>query len=190
MVRAAGAHELRPTLSMTSPVRGIDHVAMTVPNIDDASRFLEKALGAKPIYDDLNRGDTPMKGAVVERQLDLAPGTSLVAMRMLRLANGPGIELFEVQSPHQQSPARPSDLGLQHFGVYVDDIDAAAERFVAAGGELVAAPAPTIGVEAGPGNAYCYVKAPWGTVIELISHPSPGAYEKETPLRRWTPPVG
>lgn len=162
---------------------------MTVPNLDDASRFLEEALGAKPIYDDVKRGQTPMKGMTVERQLDLAAGTSLVAMRMMRVANGPGIELFEVQSPHQQSPARPSDLGLQHFGVYVDDIDAAAKRFVAAGGELVAAPTPTIGVEAGPRNAYCYAKTPWGSIIELITHPSPGAYEKETPLRRWTPPA-
>jgi catechol 2,3-dioxygenase-like lactoylglutathione lyase family enzyme len=106
---------------------------------------------------------------------------------MMRVANGPGIELFEMQSPHQQSPARPSDLGLQHFAVYVDDIDAAVKRFVAAGGELMAAPTPTVGVEAGPGNAYCYAKTPWGTVIELITYPSPGAYEKETPLRRWTP---
>jgi catechol 2,3-dioxygenase-like lactoylglutathione lyase family enzyme len=174
---------------MPSPTRGIDHVAMTVPNLEDASRFLEKALGAKPIYDDLKRSQPPLKGELVERNLDLAAGTSLVAMRMLQVANGPGIELFEVQSPHQQPPARPSDLGLQHFGVYVDDVDAAAARFVAAGGQLVAAPAPTIGVEAGPGNAYCYVKAPWGTVIELIAHPSPGAYEQETPLRRWTPPA-
>ena len=180
---------MRRTPYMTQPVRGIDHVAMTVPNLDDASRFLEEALGAKPIFDDVKRGQTPMKGALVERQLDFAVGTSLVAMRMLRVANGPGIELFEVRTPHQQSPARPSDLGLQHFGVYVDDIDAAVARFVAAGGELVAAPAPTIGVEAGPGNAYCYAKAPWGTVIELIAHPSPGAYEKQTPLRRWTPPA-
>ena len=180
---------MQRTLHMTSPARGLDHVAMTVPNLDDASRFLEEALGAQPIYDDVKRDQTPMKGALVERNLDFAAGTSLVAMRMLRLANGPGIELMEVQSPHQQSPARPSDLGLQHFGVYVDDIDAAAKRFVAAGGKLVAAPAPTIGVEAGPGNAYCYAKTPWGTVIELISHPSPGAYEKETPLRRWTPPA-
>lgn len=162
---------------------------MTVPNLDDASRFLEEALGAKPIYDDVKRGQTPLKGALVERQLDLVAGTSLVAMRMLQLVNGPGIELFEVRSPHQQSPARPSDLGLQHFAVYVDDIDAAVERFVAAGGELVAVPTPTIGVEAGPGNAYCYTKTPWGTLIELITHPSPGAYESETPLRRWTPPA-
>jgi catechol 2,3-dioxygenase-like lactoylglutathione lyase family enzyme len=173
---------------MTSLVRGIDHVAMTVPNIDEASRFLEDALGAQPIYDDLKRGQAPLKGAVVERQLDLAAGASLVAMRMLKIANGPGIELFEVRSPRQQRSARPSDLGLQHFAVYVDDIDAAVERFVAAGGELVAAPAPTIGVEAGPGNTYCYAKTPWGTLVELITHPSPSAYETETPLRRWTPP--
>ena len=181
---------LRRTPYMNSAVRGMDHVAMTVPNLEDASRFLEEALGAQPIYDDLKRGQAPLSGALVERQLALAAGSSIVAMRMLRLANGPGIELFEVRSPHQQPPARPSDLGLQHFGVYVDDIDAAADRFVKAGGQLVAAPAPTIGVEAGSGNDYCYVKAPWGTVIELISHPSPGGYEKETPLRRWTPSAG
>ena len=162
---------------------------MTVPNLDDASRFLKEALGAKPIYDDVKRGQTPMKGALIERQLDLVAGTSLIAMRMLRVANGPGIELCEMQTPHQQSPARLSDLGLQHFAVYVDDIDAAVERFVAAGGELVAAPAPTFAVEAGPGNAYCYAKTPWGTVIELITRPSLGAYEKETTLRRWTPPA-
>jgi len=183
------ARKVRRALRMSSPVRGIDHVAMTVPNLEEASRFLEAALGAKPIYDDLTRDQAPLSGALAERQLDLTPGSSLVAMRMLQIGNGPGIELFEVRSPHQQPPARPSDLGLQHFGVYVDDIDAAVERFVAAGGELLAAPAPTVGVEAGSGNAYCYVKTPWGTIIELISHPSPGAYEKETPLRRWTPPA-
>jgi catechol 2,3-dioxygenase-like lactoylglutathione lyase family enzyme len=174
---------------MTPPVRGIDHVGITVPNLDDASRFLEEALGAKPIYDDVKRGQPPMTGATVERQLDLAAGTSVVAMRMMRMANGPGIELFEMQSSHQQTPARPSDLGLQHFAVYVDDIDAALKRFVAAGGEFVAAPAPTVGVEAGRGNAYCYAKTPWGTIIELITYPSPAAYEKETPVRRWTPPA-
>jgi hypothetical protein len=42
-VRAAAARKLRRTLFMTPPVRGIDHVAMTVPNLDDASRFLEEA---------------------------------------------------------------------------------------------------------------------------------------------------
>jgi catechol 2,3-dioxygenase-like lactoylglutathione lyase family enzyme len=161
---------------------------MTVPDLEQASRFLEEALGAEPIYDDLTYRQPPMSGPIVERQLDLAPSTSLVAMRMMRMANGPGIELFEMRSAHQQRAARPSDVGLQHLAVYVDDIDAAAERFVAAGGELVAAPAPTIGAEAGPGNAYCYAKTPWGTVIELITHPSPGSYEAATPLRRWTPP--
>jgi len=175
---------------MTPPVRGIDHVGITVPNLDEASRFLEAALGAQPIYDDVKRGQPPLDGAAVERQLDLVAGTSVVTMRMMRMANGPGIELFEMRSPHQQPPARPSDLGLQHFAVYVDDIETALARFVAAGGEFVAAPSPTVGVEAGPGNAYCYAKTPWGTIVELITYPSPAPYEKETPLRRWTPSAG
>jgi hypothetical protein len=84
-------------------------------------------------------------------------------------------------------PWRPSDFGLQHVAVYVDDIDYAIQRFVAAGGTMFTGPNELVGLEKGKGNAWCYGRTPWGTVIELITYPGPKEYERTTPLRRWTP---
>jgi catechol 2,3-dioxygenase-like lactoylglutathione lyase family enzyme len=170
-----------PTLSggikeerkMTAITRGIDHIGITVPNLEEASLFFEKALDAVPMYDNIKRGEPPLRGPAVEKQLNLAPDTSLITMRMMKLGNGPGLELFEMQRSDQQRPARPSDLGVQHFAVYVDDIEAAAEKFISAGGELMTGPNATFGPEEGEGNAWLYARTPWGTIVELISHPSP-----------------
>jgi catechol 2,3-dioxygenase-like lactoylglutathione lyase family enzyme len=158
-------------IHMTSAARGIDHIGITVPNLDDASRFLERALGATPMYDSVKR-DKPMSGASLDRQLDLAQGTTLVAMRMMKLADGAGIELFEMSGTRQQPPATPGDLGLQHFALRVDDIDAAADRFVAAGGQLVTGPNVMFGSTEADGNKYLYARTPWGTIVELF-HMSP-----------------
>jgi catechol 2,3-dioxygenase-like lactoylglutathione lyase family enzyme len=173
--------------SPSLPTRGIDHVGITVPDLDAASRFLEQALGAVPLYDAITRSDPPKQGSAVEKQLDLAPGTKVTTMRMMRLANGPGIELFEMNGSTQQPPARPSDFGLQHVAVYVDDIDASLRRFVAAGGTILSGPTVMLGVEKGNGDKWAYERAPWGTVIELISYPGAQEYEETAKLRRWTP---
>jgi hypothetical protein len=61
-------------------------------------------------------------------------------MRMMQLGNGPGLELFEVRGPDQRPAVRFSDFGLQHFALYVDDLDLATERFVAAGGTMFSGP--------------------------------------------------
>jgi catechol 2,3-dioxygenase-like lactoylglutathione lyase family enzyme len=50
-------------------VRGINHVGLTVPNIDEATRFFKEAFGAKVAYDGLSYDDEPREGAEVERQL-------------------------------------------------------------------------------------------------------------------------
>ena len=82
---------------------------------------------------------------------------------------------------------RPSDFGIQHICLYVDDIDAAA-RLAAAGGTLLSEPGDLPGGDAGAGNRYVYTRTPWGSTIELVTYPSPQAYESRTELRRWRPP--
>jgi hypothetical protein len=63
-------------------------------------------------------------------------------------------------------------------------MSAALERF-AAGGEILA---PR---EQGPGNQFCYMRAPFGTPIEFISYPSRQPYTETASLRRWKPgPAG
>ena len=67
-------------------VRGMDHIGITVPDLDAASRFLVEAFGAVPIYDNIKSDQPPQMGAKAEAMLLLAPGTTLVRMRMLQLA--------------------------------------------------------------------------------------------------------
>ena len=83
----------------TNVIRGMDHIGVTVPNLDEASLFLEAAFDATPLYDNIKRTDEPLTGPKAEALLGLAPGTTLVTMRMMRLRNGAGIELFEMHGP-------------------------------------------------------------------------------------------
>jgi catechol 2,3-dioxygenase-like lactoylglutathione lyase family enzyme len=106
---------------------------------------------------------------------------------VLRLGDGPGIELFEYADDEQRPAATPADLGVQHFSVYVDDIDAARRLVIDAGGTALEGPLLLPGIESGDGNKWMYVVAPWGGIIELLTLPSAQAFEDETPLRKWRP---
>lgn len=170
------------------PVRGMDHIGITVAELEQATRFFQQAFGAQVIYDSVAPTANDVQGEETERTLNLMPGTRIKAVRMLALQHGPGLELFEMAGPQQRDPVRPSDYGLQHFAVYVDDMAAAVSRFEAAGGQMFTAPQPLMfPTERGEGNLFCYGQTPWGSVIELISLPSPLPYETDTSLRRWKP---
>lgn len=169
-------------------IRGMDHIGITVSDIDEATKFFKEAFSAEVIYDSVSLADEDVQGDETEKTLNLFPGTRIKAVRMMKLRHGPGLELFEMEGPEQNSPQRPSDFGIQHFAVYVDDITEAARRFEAAGGKTYTAPQPIMfAAEAAEGNLFCYGQTPWGTVIELISLPSPLPYEKDIVLRRWKP---
>jgi catechol 2,3-dioxygenase-like lactoylglutathione lyase family enzyme len=90
------------------------------------------------------------------------------AIRTLFLPNGPGLELFEFDGPDQHAVATPADLGRQHIALDVDDLDAAL------GGD-----------EAGDGNRFVHLRAPWGSTIELISHPSRQPYLDDAEHGKW-----
>jgi catechol 2,3-dioxygenase-like lactoylglutathione lyase family enzyme len=167
--------------------RGIDHVGLTVPDIESASRFLEEALGAIPLYDLQAADAPPMAGRLAEKQLGLPTGAKVVHMRLLRVGDGPSLELFQFTDALQRGAAALPDYGLQHIAFYVDDIDEAAARFEAAGGELLSSPNPASGPEAAPRNHWVYGRAPWGTLIELITYPDGVRVPDSTP-GRWTPP--
>lgn len=168
-------------------IRGMDHIGITVPDIKEATTFLCAALGAELLYESVSPGQEIDQDAQ-QHTLRLADGTQVKAVRMLKLHNGPGIELFEMQGPDQDRPPRASDYGLQHFAVYTDDIEQATQRFKEAGGKMFTEPKPlTFPTEYGDGNQFCYGSTPWGGIIEFISRPTPMPYEKDTASRRWKP---
>ena len=173
-----------PSRSIT---RGIDHLGITVPNLETASRFLVAAFDAEVAYTNLKKTDPPEAGADVEARLGIIPGTALLNVQTLRLGNGPAIELFEMRASEQRPVHRPNDFGLQHFSIYVDDMAAATAQFEAAGGELLSGPTPTVGFEKGEGNAFRYGRTPWGMMVEFMSTPNTTEYEKQAGPRRWKP---
>lgn len=168
-------------------IRAIEHIGITVPDIEEATHFLSTALGAEKIYDMLEQ---PISGPAIEAGLGIPPGATILSIRMMRLGNGPNIELFAYSGIEQRPPVIPSDYGLQHFCVYTDDIDAAIAKFEAAGGTALSTPGDLPGGDAGPGNRYVYARTPWGSTVEFVSYPSAQAYEEGTTLRRWRPTVG
>ena len=119
-------------------IRAIEHVGITVPDLEQATTFFADAFGAVKIYDMI---DAPLSGPGIESGLGVPQGATIEAIRMLRLGNGPNLELFVYSGVGQRDPVLPSDFGIQHFCVYVDDIDAAATRLEKAGATLLSAPA-------------------------------------------------
>ncbi|WP_436700498.1 VOC family protein [Nocardioides sp. BYT-33-1] len=172
--------ENRPTVT----TRGVDHLGLTVPDIDAATDFFVSAFGAQLLYETL---DGPAAGALLEQSLGIPSGATVQRVRMLRLANGPSLELFEYGNVSQREPLRACDYGIQHFALYVDDLDTALAAMVEAGARPLAAPEDLPGMEAGEGNRWLYAELPWGGLIELVTAPSPQAYETTTSLRRWRP---
>lgn len=176
-----------PARSATTSVRGIDHIGITVPDLEAATRFFANAFGAIVLYDALPHSTPGRSGPELEARLGVPAGTEQVAIRLLGLTDGPSIELFEYRSPVQAVPATPSDYGWQHVAFYVDDIEGVAGDVVAAGGITLGQPRPLPHLEAGPANRFLYCRTPWGSTLELISYPDPQPYEQHTGMRRWRP---
>ena len=175
--------------------RGIDHVGITVPDVEEATEFFTNALGAEVLYDlIIPDGDnaivqppgSPSGGYDRVTAVGLKPEARIRRVRLLRLGNGPSLELFEFAGVDQQPTATSSDLGLQHMAVYVDDIVAAAAAVETAGGTLRTGPHGAPGWESGDGSMFHYVRAPWGTSIELITYPN-GQLHEQHGRARWRP---
>lgn len=173
---------------MTSSVRprGIQHIGVTVPDLDAATRFLVDGLGAEVVYDGLTTRDEPRQGAEVERQLGLPRGAAIHKQRMIRIGNGSNLEVFEI-SGDQRAAAGLADIGLNHISFYCDDIDSAVEQLVAAGGGALSEVHENSRYEDSDGNGSVYVEAPWGMLIELQTIPAGHYYPDGSSARVWMP---
>jgi hypothetical protein len=70
-----------------------------------------------------------MSGPETEQQLGLPEGAKIVHMRLMRIGEGPSIEIIQFSDAHQRRASDLNDYGLQHFAPYVEDIEATAGRF-------------------------------------------------------------
>ena len=158
-------------------VRGVNHIGLTVPDIEQAETFFSDVLGCEkatsfgPFRDDA--------GTFMQDLLDVDPRAVVNQITLMRCGFGSNIELFSYDAPDQQTVRpRNSDIGGHHIGFYVDDIDAAAAYFKDKGIRTLMGPFP---VNEGPaaGQSIIYFFAPWGLQMEAISFPKGMAYEKD-----------
>ncbi len=174
------------TTSKTLPgLVGLDHVGLTVPNLDAAVAFFAGVLGCPkvltfgPIADD--------DGHFMTDALGVHPRARIERVAMIRSGHGSNIELFEYSSPDQTTlSAKNSDIGAFHLGFYVRDI-AAAKAFLDKEG--ITTRLGPIPITEGPiaGQCILYFQTPWCLQLEIISYPDGMAYESDTEILLWDP---
>ncbi len=152
-------------------IRFVDHVAMTVPDLDQATAFFERAFGARIVCEGQRRSDPPLAGPEWEACFGMPAGGRVAARRVMNMGGDVNIELFSYEGMNHQRPAHTYDYGLQHFAVFVDNLQKAAEDFLAAGGKLFQTEDYIQAVRdgRGPAEGWLYCETPWGSVIEMVT---------------------
>jgi catechol 2,3-dioxygenase-like lactoylglutathione lyase family enzyme len=141
-------------------VRDVDHIGITVSDMERAISFFRDVLGAQVTtpyaYDD----------PAIARAIGFERVRNVICQAQL---NGKRFELLQYLTPEGRpaGASRPCDSGHMHLALEVEDIDAVAERMRSAGFE------PAGPVQRGLGGAglsaiYCYGFD--GLVIELIDY--------------------
>ena len=174
--------ETRKPKAVLPGFHGVDHVGITVPDIEKATDFFVDVLGCEAFY---YLGPYQADDDWMTVHLNVHPRSVVKKIRFLRCMNGPNFELFEYEAPDQcVVQPKNSDIGGYHLAFYVDDIKAAVEYLRGKGVEVLGS--PTTRTE-GPhgGQTWVYFLAPWGLQLELVSFPGGKAYERDYKERLW-----
>jgi|SRR5579872_851464 len=154
---------------------GVDHIGFTVPDLEEAHRFLVNVLGCEYMYTlgPFRHDDSEW----MREHLNVHPRAVMRELRFYRCAGRAIFEVFQYSAPDQRGELpRNSDLGGHHVALYVDDLDGAVrylrERGVRVLGEPTASSGPSFG------QRWVYFLAPWGMQFELVSYPDGKAFDQ------------
>lgn len=165
-------------------LRGVEHIGLTVPNIDEATRFFAEVIGAEVLYD---IGPFESADDWMAAHLAVHPRARINKLRVLKVAHGPSLELFEFTAPDQRTThPKNSDHGGWHLAFYVDDMEAALAALKAHNCRIQSGP---VTMTEGPsaGLQWLYFQAPWGQQLEIVSYPGGIAAYHERSLDVWRP---
>lgn len=169
-----------------SGLRGMEHIGLTVPDIEQAIAFFVDVLGFEHFYDIGPFRDE--EGTWFADNLDLDPRAMIPRGALLRCGHGSNLELFEyVVAGQQRQPPRMSDVGGLHLAFYVDDMAQALADLDANGVRILGGPKDGMGIERGEGSSFAHFLAPWGQLLELVSFPHGKAYMEGRDRLLWSP---
>jgi len=168
----------------------VDHVALTVPDLDAAVRFYCEVIGGHQLYRlgpfdaaEMPRMDDGRDWS--DAHINVAGARLTIAM----LSIGPNImlELFQYDQPAERStrPPRNSDFGGHHVAFKVTDLDAAKRHLAEHGCTVMAGP---IVLDQGPcaTTRVNYFLDPWGNQLELVEYETQ-AFEATAPVTIYRP---
>jgi catechol 2,3-dioxygenase-like lactoylglutathione lyase family enzyme len=161
--------------------RNVEHVAFSVPDLDEAVSFFVEVLGAELLYRVGPFSDPD--GDWMSVQLDVHPRASCDVAH-LRLGPTQNLELFAWRAPDQVTTApKASDIGAAHLAFFVDDMDAAAAYLAKQPGVRLQGEIQTI--DDGPSQGYRWLafQAPWGLQLEIVNRPAGLPFEATTAAR-------
>jgi len=144
-------------------VSRIDHVGITVSDLDRALGFYRDVLGLRVIADAI----------VTEPAVAELLGLDSVQLRIADLDSGDGriVELIQYVRPKGRRIAyESSDSATAHIAFTVDDLAAVRDRLTSAGATMVSRQPITIDEPGGAfDGAICfYVRDPDGVILELV----------------------
>lgn len=156
-------------------MRATDHLGITVPDLDQAHRFLVDVLGAEYRY---RLGRRSGEGDWMSTHLGVDDRAVIEDIRFYRLPGGLVIEVFGYDAPGQRRTGpRNSDVGGHHLALYVDDLDAAIAHLREIGIDVMGEPTTSSGGHLG--QRWIYFLAPWGMQCELVSYPDGRAVDSD-----------
>jgi catechol 2,3-dioxygenase-like lactoylglutathione lyase family enzyme len=163
-------------------VRTVDHLGITVGNLDQTIEFLVRYLGAEHLY---TLGPFELEQPFASEQLNVdAEGT--LRQALLRFGPTDNLELFEYDVSGQRlEKPRNSDVGATHIAFYVDDVDEAVRYLRSVPGVHVLAQPETILDGPIAGDRWVYFETPVGLSMEVLCMPDGSMpYETTTDSRR------
>jgi len=156
-------------------LRQLDHVGFTVPDLEEATRFLVDVLGCEYLY---SLGPFQDDGDWMSEHLGVHPRATVPENRFFRCGGQAIFEVFRYTCPGQRTAVpKNSDVGGHHIALYVDDLDAAVNYLKGQGVTVLGEPTASKGHNLG--QRWVYFLAPWGLQFELVSYPNGKAFDRQ-----------
>ena len=154
---------------------GVDHIGVTVPDLEQARAFFVDVLGCEYLYSlgPFRHDDSDW----MREHLDVDPRAVMQQLHFFRCGTQAIFEVFQYAAPDQRTAQpRNSDIGGHHVALYVEDLDTAVAYLHEQGVHVLGEPTASRGPS--QGQRWVYFRAPWGMTFELVSYPGGKAYDR------------